>query len=102
MTKPQNIARLRLSFQQRIESVIDALVAEITQEGIARTQRKKGQRWPLTALRFREQPVDDFVGSPVATNGNKLSISPGITITRDCDSISEARRLRDINLHSTS
>jgi hypothetical protein len=70
---------------QGSESVFDAVLAEIFEEGIACAQRKKTQRGPIVIFGGcgREQSVDDFEGCAVTAYGQEIARSCGVGLARD-------------------
>jgi hypothetical protein len=57
-----------------------ASIAEVTQEGIARTQRQKSQPWLLTGESFGVKAIDNFVRSTVAAYGNEIPHAPAVSV----------------------
>src|SRR5712691_3714487 len=63
------------AFGERLQRSLSAVLREIAQEGIARTQRQKAQRDALNRGASRKNTVEDFVSGAIATDGKKAPVA---------------------------
>src|SRR6266436_3914376 len=69
------IHRTLTAFAQRLQRSLCAIFREITQEGIARTQRQKSKCDALNCGASRKNTVENFVSGAVAADGKKVPVA---------------------------
>src|SRR5215470_15753230 len=92
MLQPQHIAGPAAFREQRVNGVLDPMLTEVTEKGIARAQRQERQCWALLPERFGKKSVDDFVGSAVSADGNEFAPAAGVGCARNLGRISGLAR----------
>src|ERR1700689_3834310 len=101
MREFQNIAASAFSGEQRLCCVLQTILTEIPQKRIAGAERQKSKCNSIAVLqRFWKNPVHDFVAGAVTADGNKISISLRVGITRKMRSITRARSVYRVHFYS--
>src|ERR1700680_8875 len=80
--------------------MLDATIAKIAQKRIPCAQRQKSESWTIAILRFREKPRYYFKRSPIATDGNKLSIALVVSTPSQFRRMPESSSFDGINFDS--
>jgi hypothetical protein len=88
--------------QKRLDPVLHAAMAEVSQKRIAGAQRQECQGWGLTVEGLRIQAVHDLVRSAVAADRHELSDTSFISLASHLRRLPGSARVRYLHLDAAS
>ena len=106
VSEPYYVTWLSFFGSEGLDCIFQPLMAEVAQERIAGAEREKAEGRAPTTFSIRKKAVDDFVGSAVAANRNKVALPTGVSLARNLGGVtgivgpdnidSDARRAKPI------
>ena len=80
--------------------MFQATIGEVAQKRIPGAQRKKSQSGRLFPQRLWEETIDDFIGSTISADGDKMALSSRVSVAGYFCSVSGSAGRRDFDIEA--